>query len=224
MEAPTSDTRTALLHAAMACFSERGFDGTSMRMIADRARRPLSLLAHYFGNKEGLYLAVFNLIFDRLYIEFKNHPLPEAGCMPTDRQDAERILREQIQNLFHRVVQCASQSDPIFECGVRLLPQEVRSPRPELFPIMISYIKPTAETIKNCIKVLRPELGEDQVIFLGISIFGQVAGHSLMRGLNQVVWGRVELAENQAQAAEWLVDLCLNGLLARPGRGRKELA
>lgn len=200
----------------MVCFSEHGFDGTSMRVIADRAQRPLSLLAHYFGNKEGLYLAVFNLIFDRLYVELKDNPIPEGGYHPVDKKDAERILREQIHSLFRRVVQCASPSDPIFECGIRLLPQEARSPRPELFPIMISYIKPTAETIKNCIKVLRPELSEDQVIFLGISIFGQVAGHSLMRGLNQVVWGKVELAENQLQASECLVDLCLNGLLAGP--------
>jgi AcrR family transcriptional regulator len=216
MDPSPSDTRTALLLAAMACFSERGFDGASMRMIADRAQRPLSLLAHYFGNKEGLYLAVFNLIFDRLYVELKTNPIPDAGFQPVDKADAEHILRDQIRSIFRRVVQCASQSDPIFECGVRLLPQEVRSPRPELFPIMISYIKPTAETIKNCIKVLRPELGDEQVTFLGISIFGQVAGHSMMRGLNQVVWGQVELAENQAQAAEWLVELCLQGLLAGP--------
>jgi hypothetical protein len=34
-----------------------------------------------------------------------------------------------------------------------------------------------------------------------------------MRGLNQVLWGKVELAENQFRASEWLVDLTLNGLL-----------
>jgi len=63
MECPPNDTRTALLHAALASFAESGFDGTSIRMIAERAQRPLSLLAHHFGNKEGLVKAMIDSVF-----------------------------------------------------------------------------------------------------------------------------------------------------------------
>ena len=52
-------TREALLEAGLFCFSERGFEGTSLRMVAERAGKHMSLIAHHFGNKEGLYLEVF---------------------------------------------------------------------------------------------------------------------------------------------------------------------
>ncbi|GEM_PF-797670 len=216
MEHSTSDTRTALLHAALACFAEHGFDGTSIRMISDRAKRPLSLLAHYFGNKEGLFLEVFKFMFENCILENKENPIPECGCSPRDKSEAVRMLREQIHYLFRDVIQNSNHTDPIHEYSTMLWLQEIRSPRPILYPILSSYMKPFTETIKKCIQTLRPDLGEAEVIFLGVSILGQIAGHGLMLGLNQVVWGKVELTENQFQASEWLVDLCLNGLVGGP--------
>ena len=47
-------TRDLLLDAGLACFAERGFDGTSIRAIAARAGLSLGLLYHYFPSKEAL--------------------------------------------------------------------------------------------------------------------------------------------------------------------------
>ena len=52
-------TREALLEAGLFCFSEQGFEGTSLRMVARRAGRHTSLIAHHFGNKEGLAAEVY---------------------------------------------------------------------------------------------------------------------------------------------------------------------
>jgi AcrR family transcriptional regulator len=218
MEYPPADTRTTLLHAALACFAEHGFDGTSIRMIANLSQRPLSLLAHHFGNKEGLYLEVFKFIFENSISKNLDNPIPEDGYSPRDKDEAIRMLREQIHYLLKDVLLKSSNTDPIQENATRLWLQEIRSPRPILFPILSSYMKPYTETVKKCIQTLRPELSEAEVIFLGVSILGQIAGHGLMRGLNQAVWGRIVLTDNQFQAAEWLVDLCLNGLVGGPGR------
>ena len=120
------------------------------------------------------------------------------------------MLREQIHYLFRDVIQNSNNTDSVHENASRLWLQEIRSPRPILFPLLLSFMKPYTETIKKCIQTLRPDLEEAEVIFLGVSILGQIAGHGLMRGLNQ---GKVDLAENPFQASEWLVDLSLNGLL-----------
>ncbi len=47
------DSRTALLEAALHCFAQRGFDGTSIRDIAAAAGRNSSLISYHFSSKEG---------------------------------------------------------------------------------------------------------------------------------------------------------------------------
>jgi AcrR family transcriptional regulator len=53
-------TRCALLDAATALFGERGYDGTTVRDIGERAGVDPALIARYFGGKEGLYLATLD--------------------------------------------------------------------------------------------------------------------------------------------------------------------
>lgn len=213
MEAIATDTRTALLQAALVCFADHGFDGSSMRMIADKAGRPLSLLSHYFGNKEGLYLEVFKYILET--------PMqtsgPEAEGGPLDRPGAIRLLREQIHLMFDRAAPGADVRLPLQEFRARLWMQEFRSPRPSLHALFRQYVGPAVDAIRSCIRVLRPDLNEAQVAFLGITIMGQVVGHGMMSGLNKVLWGDHPPFGSPFQEAELLVEFCLGGLLA-PGQ------
>ncbi len=50
-------TRQALLDAARELFGSKGYDGTSLREIGERAGVDASLIARYFGNKVALYSA-----------------------------------------------------------------------------------------------------------------------------------------------------------------------
>lgn len=47
-----------ILDAAEALFAKHGFDGVSMRMVADEAEVDLALSSYHFGNKRGLFDAV----------------------------------------------------------------------------------------------------------------------------------------------------------------------
>jgi AcrR family transcriptional regulator len=208
METATSDTRSVLLQAAVVCFADHGFEGTSIRMIAQRAGRPLSLLSHHFGSKEGLYLAVFAHLLE-------TSGLPRGGGAPPaaqDRQGAIRLLREQIHFLFQNAAPDSSVARPFSEHRARLWLQEARSPRPALEPLITRYLGPIAEVIRGCIRVLRPDLNEAQVNFIGKTIMGQVAGHGALSGLYKVIWGNPPSSESHFQQAELLVDFCLNGL------------
>jgi len=59
-----ADTRGALLAAARAEFAERGFDGATVRVIADRAGVDPAMVNHWFGSKEALFTAALDLPVD----------------------------------------------------------------------------------------------------------------------------------------------------------------
>jgi AcrR family transcriptional regulator len=50
-------TREALLAAAQSLFGEKGFEGTTIRDIGDRAGADPALIARYYGSKADLYIA-----------------------------------------------------------------------------------------------------------------------------------------------------------------------
>lgn len=54
-----ADARRRLLDAALALFAEKGFAKTSTREIAQAAQVNVASIAYYFGDKAGLYRAVW---------------------------------------------------------------------------------------------------------------------------------------------------------------------
>jgi AcrR family transcriptional regulator len=60
----TPDTRDAILAAARRGFATRGYDATSLRSIAAEADVDPALVIHYFGNKDGLFIAATGLPAD----------------------------------------------------------------------------------------------------------------------------------------------------------------
>jgi AcrR family transcriptional regulator len=55
------DTRDAILAVARRRFAIRGYDATSLRDIATAAKVDPALVIHYFGTKEGLFVAATGL-------------------------------------------------------------------------------------------------------------------------------------------------------------------
>jgi len=59
-----SGTRAAIVAAARRQFAEGGYDRTSLRAIAREAAVDPALVAHYFGSKQQLFVAVLEPPFD----------------------------------------------------------------------------------------------------------------------------------------------------------------
>jgi len=56
-----------LLDAAVQLFAQKGYDGATLKEIADRARANVALISYHFGGKEGLYREILeSLVQDRL--------------------------------------------------------------------------------------------------------------------------------------------------------------
>ncbi len=60
---PATNTRTAILKAATLEFSERGYEGVSMRHIADAVNISAPALYNHFKDKQSLYLAAITESF-----------------------------------------------------------------------------------------------------------------------------------------------------------------
>lgn len=58
------DTRAEILTAAQRTFAEAGFAGATVRAIAAAAGVDSALVHHYFGTKQGLFLAVIQVDLD----------------------------------------------------------------------------------------------------------------------------------------------------------------
>ncbi len=56
------DTRRRILEIAIEVFANEGYEGTSTRMLAERAGVNLPAIQYYFGSKEGLYRAAIGHI------------------------------------------------------------------------------------------------------------------------------------------------------------------
>jgi AcrR family transcriptional regulator len=59
-----SDTRGQLLEAARVEFAERGYEGATVRRIADRAGVDAAMVNHWFGGKEALFTASLDIPID----------------------------------------------------------------------------------------------------------------------------------------------------------------
>jgi TetR/AcrR family transcriptional regulator, regulator of cefoperazone and chloramphenicol sensitivity len=68
-----ADTRRRLIDTAIEVFAAHGYDGTSTRMLAERAGVNLPAIQYHFGSKEGLYRAVVGYFAE--YIERRMAPV-----------------------------------------------------------------------------------------------------------------------------------------------------
>jgi AcrR family transcriptional regulator len=81
-----SDTRLQLLDAARVEFAARGYDGATVRVIAERAGVDPAMVNHWFGGKEALFVAAVEFPVDpeRMLAAVAPGPADELG---------ERIVR-----------------------------------------------------------------------------------------------------------------------------------
>ena len=87
----------ALLDAAREEFAERGFAGTSIRSLADRAGISMSVLYHYYRSKQELIEAIILEQIDE-YFGIYEQEVAGVGDGPVERLDAviRSIIRFQV--------------------------------------------------------------------------------------------------------------------------------
>ena len=76
-------TQEKIIKVAIDLFSAKGFKGTSIRDIAHKMEMSISNIYHYFGSKEGLWLAILEHSAKGLVEKLQQ--IPEMKMEPLDR-------------------------------------------------------------------------------------------------------------------------------------------
>jgi AcrR family transcriptional regulator len=91
-------TRLALIKAARALFTARGYHDVGIREFAAIAGVTRGALYHHFGDKESLFLAVFDAVEQEMMVESAQPPSMKAG------DDAWSMFRKGIQAYLDAVM------------------------------------------------------------------------------------------------------------------------
>ncbi len=95
-----TDKQIQIIETAERLFAERGFDGTSVRDIADEAGINVAMISYYFGSKEKLMEALFELRVGSVKIRVESL-LKDESLSPIEKvnmlidEHIERVMQKQ---------------------------------------------------------------------------------------------------------------------------------
>ncbi len=205
------DTRTRLIESAILHFAAKGFDGTGIREIAKGANANSALVAYHFCGKEGLYSEALKSIFSRkVSAVSKLAGLPPAGS-PGARKAALQGFQDFIRAFITELMSCGG-PDPVDEAAMILMAREMQSPRPACSALLMEHLQPFVTYLTNCLQILRPDLDEDALFAMGVSIQGLMIHFRNSLGIIRLVRGNPAYPENLSRVIQHHIDFSLRGL------------
>jgi TetR/AcrR family transcriptional regulator of autoinduction and epiphytic fitness len=109
-------TRSAILDAAATCFGEKGFLGTSMDEIGQKAGVTKPTLYAHFESKEGLFDSLLYFFFSQM----KDRDLPEVSTV----EEVESALRTHAESHLDMMMQ-----EPVFGLTQAAVAETMRRPQ-----------------------------------------------------------------------------------------------
>lgn len=139
-----------IVQEAERVFARFGYDGASMRQIAEAARVPVALVSYHFGSKDGLYRAVFDRRVPTI-VEQRLAGLAIAMSEPDLDRRLELIVKALVMPMLRLR---ARDNDPSFG---RLVAQETTDPNCELRRIIRDLIDPVARKLLEALASALPD-------------------------------------------------------------------
>jgi len=192
------EARNRLLDAALALFAEHGFSKTSTRQIAQAAQVNVASISYYFGDKAGLYSAVYD--------DPRTNPIID----PADLNPATMDLRSTLHFLFLGFVAPLKAGQAAAQC-MKLHYREMVEPTGMWRAEIEQRIKPAhAALVQALCRHLNLEQADDDVhrLAFGISGLGIMlhVGVDVMQSIRpQVIATPVALDAYQTRLVDYAV-------------------
>ncbi|MDP4264994.1 MAG: TetR family transcriptional regulator [Bacteroidota bacterium] len=95
-----SDKQVQIMEIAEILFAEKGFNGTSIRDIAEKAQVNLAMISYYFGSKDKLLEALFSYRGEHLKLKLESM-IEDKGLSSMEKIDVlidhyiEKVMKQQ---------------------------------------------------------------------------------------------------------------------------------
>ena len=204
-------TRERIAEAAGEIFAERGFDGTTVRDICQRAGANIAAVNYYFGDKQQLYVeAVVRAHRWRM----EQASLPEWS----ESTIAETKLADFIKTFIRRVL-----TGPDDTWHTKLVMREMAHPTAACAELVQSSIRPQFEILLAILRDLLPsDVSAERLRLTAFSIVGQCLFYHFADPVVRNLLTSKEYSElDVAKLAQHILDFSLesNG---RPARGERK--
>jgi AcrR family transcriptional regulator len=204
-------TRERIADAAGEIFAERGFDGTTVRDICQRAGANIAAVNYYFGDKQRLYVeAVVRAHCWRM----EQAALPEWS----DGTPAETKLADFITTFIRRV-----RTGPEDTWHTKLMMREMAHPTAACAELVQSSIRPQFEILLAVLRELLPsDVSAERLQLTAFSIVGQCLFYHFADPVVRNLLSSEEYSElDVAKLAQHILDFSLSPI-GRPARGERK--
>jgi TetR/AcrR family transcriptional regulator, regulator of cefoperazone and chloramphenicol sensitivity len=216
---PRHPTKDRVIAAATALFAERGFHGTTMRDIAERAGVNVAAGNYHYGSKKALYLEVLRAQFAeiRTTLETRRVNRPESELRHLSRRELVALLRARIRTMLDILI------GPPPSPNATLMQREMCDPTEALPVIVEEFIRPIMGEMGSIVAHVAPELEPDAVERCVRSVAGQALFYSFVTPAMLVILGLPAYPRGFArELASHITAFSLGGMerLANSGRRR----
>ena len=148
-------TEKRLLEAAGEIFAEYDYRAATVRQICEKAGANVAAINYYFGDKEGLYMAVLRLVPDA---HAEKYPL-NGGLNPD--ATGEQKLRAYIQSLLGRIF---DEGRPGWH--TKIIAREMNEPTRALDTLLEEFARPLHQELASIVRELLGLRATDEAVRL----------------------------------------------------------
>lgn len=210
------------LNAAEEVFGKHGYEGTTIRAIAKRARVNLGTLQHYWGSKSALFRDLFERRFGPLHAEhLRRLSEIEARASGSRRPEISEVLRALLEPTFLIGAEEGSPyglgtDSPVGRKRFRALyGRALMDPSPHVVAEMNRIFAQSIELFLVLMRRACPELGAAELdwrvnCIIGAQVFSQMYSERVGRFFGK------EVDVDESRAVEWMLHFILHGVNAPP--------
>ncbi len=216
VQSKSEETKLQLLRAATVAFAYEGFHATSLKRIAKTAGVNQALIAYHFGNKQGLYLAVFQAIAGQIQtkvgprIENLQSTLDAMATSPGNPEALKQALFSIVDAMLELLSSAESREWAL------LITREQASPTEAFEMIYNGFMGRVLGLASRVIQALKPEISKEEARLFSVLIMGQILVFRVSKTavLRHMGWQGYQ--ENEIATAKQLLHQNISAWLSEP--------
>jgi AcrR family transcriptional regulator len=204
-ESGIGSSQQRILAAAEQLFAASGYEGTSIRQIAQQAGVPVALVSYHFGDKLGLYRRVFESHAPTIVAERK------AGLALAELEhDPDRRLAAIVKAVLVPMLKLRN-AEGRQSLG-RLLAREVSDPRSVERAIIQDLLDPVAAAVTDLLQATLPDRSPTEIHWAYQMIIGTMTFIMADAGRIRRISGGACDPEDVETTIQHVIPLILDGL------------